>query len=55
MKINIEYQIWGKSMKFGMMEELDTANSLKEAKQLVTEYKMAFDAGWRIWIKKVIT
>ncbi len=44
------YKIMGKS-QYGT-EELDTADTLKEAKFLVGEYKMAYGAGWTIWYKK---
>ncbi len=44
------YKIMGKS-KQGK-EELDTAETRKEAQRLVGEYIMAFGAGWTIWFTR---
>ncbi|KKL85647.1 hypothetical protein LCGC14_1952620 [marine sediment metagenome] len=34
----------------GDTEELDSADSEQEAKYLLNEYRMAFGAGWILWI-----
>lgn len=34
-------------------EELDTAETESGAKYLMGEYRLAFGAGWRIWIEEV--
>ena len=44
------YKIMGKS-KQGK-EELDTAETRKEAQRLVGEYIMAFGPGWTVWLEK---
>jgi hypothetical protein len=33
----------------GRTEEVDTADTLREAKRLLSEYRMAFGAGWSLW------
>jgi hypothetical protein len=35
----------------GVTEELDTAKDQQEAEYLLGEYRLAFGAGWTIWIK----
>ena len=45
------FVIMGK-LKGSEAEELDTADTKKEALYLQGEYIMAFGSGWRIWIKK---
>lgn len=35
----------------GSSEELDTADTLREAKYLRTEYAIAFGACWAVWIE----
>ncbi len=34
----------------GSTEEIDTADTRQEARQLLAEYVMAFGAGWSLWI-----
>lgn len=43
-----EYRIMGSYQ--GHTEEIDTAETRKEATRLVAEYRMAFGAGWSIWV-----
>ena len=35
----------------GMEEELDTADTKREAERLAREYLMAFRDGWAIWVQ----
>ncbi len=44
----IEYAIMGRS-EYGK-EEIDTADTLTEANRLAGEYRLAFGAGWSIWV-----
>ena len=41
------YKIYGRYN--GNVEEIDTADSRKEAKYMVAEYQMAYGADWVIW------
>ena len=50
-KTKIEYQIW--SEYAGMKEEVDSADNLKDAQTLLTNYKIAFHYAIKVWIKKV--
>lgn len=34
----------------GSIDELDSSDNLEEALVLESEYKMAFDSDWNIWI-----
>jgi hypothetical protein len=43
-----EYRIMGSYQ--GRTEEIDTAETRKEANRLAAEYRMAFGAGWSIWV-----
>lgn len=36
----------------GETEEIDSADSEQEAKYLLNEYRMAFGAGWFLWVKQ---
>ena len=45
-----KYLIMGKYE--GNTEEIDCAETLKEAMYLKSEYKLAFGNGWYIWIKR---
>lgn len=40
--------IWGRYKK-NKPEIIDTADSAKEAEQMVSEYRMAYGDGWLIW------
>jgi hypothetical protein len=33
-------------------EEIDSAETLKDARYLAGEYRLAFGVGWTIWIKR---
>jgi hypothetical protein len=46
-----EFRIMGRSA-YGL-EEIDRCNGSKEAARLVSEYRMAFGAGWSIWSEEV--
>lgn len=35
----------------GQTEEVDEAETRKEARYLLNEYRLAFGAGWSLWIK----
>jgi hypothetical protein len=35
----------------GCKEEIDDTESLKEARYLLREYKIAYGGDWRIWIE----
>ena len=37
----------------GRAEEVDTADSEKEANRLLGEYRMAFGAGWTLWVEEI--
>ena len=45
------YCIMGRS-SYGV-EEIDNADTKQEAERLAGEYRLAFGAGWSIWIKKL--
>ena len=49
----VEYQIWYEN--YNMKEEVDSADTLKEAKQLLRDYKIAFHYTCKLWIKKVLS
>ena len=36
----------------GQIEEIDTAETMKEARALVKEYRVAFGSAWQITIKR---
>lgn len=44
------FRILGK-YRCGGIEEIDTAENLKEASLLLTEYKLAFGRDWILWIE----
>ncbi len=46
----MEYVIWGRS-QYGT-EEVDTAETMPDARYLLAEYRLAFGAGWSLWIKR---
>lgn len=46
-----DYNIMGSYQ--GQKEIVDTFSTMKEAKEMLTEYVLAFGVGWRLWIKKV--
>lgn len=35
----------------GTTEEIDEANSRREANLLLCEYRLAFDAEWDLWVR----
>jgi len=35
----------------GRTEEIDTADTHKEARILLNEYRMAFGVGWSLWVE----
>lgn len=43
------YKIMGRYN--GQTEEVDEAETRKDAQYLLSEYKLAFGAGWSLWIK----
>lgn len=43
------YKIMGK-YQGREAEEIDSANTMKDAQYLLQEYLMAFGPGWRLWI-----
>ncbi len=45
------YKIMGKYQN-APMEEIDEADSYREAKTLLREYQMAFGEGWSLWLKR---
>lgn len=45
------YEVWGRYVRTGIEECLDSATGRGEAERLVTEYRMAFGPDWTIWIK----
>lgn len=47
----VEYPIMGKYQN-GETEQVDSAESREEASRLLSEYILAFGAGWRLWIGK---
>lgn len=44
------YKIMGKYC--GVTEEIDEFETREEATQMLTEYRMAYGVGWRIWIEE---
>lgn len=46
----MEYVIWGRS-EYGT-EEVDTAETMSDARYMVREYRLAFGSGWVLWIKR---
>ncbi len=44
------YRIMGSYQ--GRTEEVDCADSAQEAKRLLREYRMAFGAGWALWLEE---
>lgn len=47
----MEYAIMGKQGS-NPAEVVDTFESIKEARAMVQEYRMAFGYGWNLWIKR---
>lgn len=45
----ITYRIMGRYR--GRKEEIDRADSLREADRLLAEYRMAFGAEWELWVE----
>ena len=45
------YKIMGRYGN-GRAEEVDSADTRKEAEYLLAEYRLAYGAGWRLWIVK---
>lgn len=45
------YKVIGKYGK-QQAEEIDEFETREEAMQMLTEYRMAYGAGWRIWIEE---
>ena len=37
---------------YGKKETIDTAETYKEAKYLLNEYRIAFGSGWKLWISQ---
>ena len=37
---------------YGRAEEIDSAETRKEAEAMLREYRIAFGAGWQLWIVK---
>jgi len=35
------------------VEEIDTAESRKEARFLLSEYRLAFGMNWELWVKEI--
>lgn len=50
MSTRIVFRIMGKS-QYGT-EEIDTADTRETARYLANEYRVAFGAGWQIWISR---
>ena len=48
---NIEWVIWGK-YGHAPKEEIDSFDDLIEAGRMLSEYRIAYGAGWRLWIAK---
>ena len=47
----MEYQIWGRGENGA--EQIDSFDSMKEARINLSEYRLAYGAGWNLWIKTV--
>ena len=45
------YKLMGKYGK-QQAEEIDEFETREEATQMLTKYRMAYGAGWRIWIEE---
>ncbi len=45
------FAIWGQ-YQGGEAEEIDTAADRKEARYLIGEYRLAFGAGWVLWMQR---
>lgn len=35
----------------GRTEEIDSADSEREAQRLAVEYRLAFGSGWAVWVE----
>lgn len=46
----MKYKIMGRHC--GETEEIDSADTMREAQYLANEYRIAFGAGWQIFIKR---
>lgn len=46
----MEYRIIGRHLGTGDEEQVDTFNNRAEARAMLKEYRLAFGAGWRLWI-----
>ena len=44
------YKIVGRCQ--GEKEEIDEFETIKEAKEMLTEYRIAFGQGWMLWVEK---
>jgi hypothetical protein len=44
------FKIMGKYQ--GKTEEIDSAETRSEADYLLGEYRLAYGAGWKLWVKK---
>ena len=36
----------------GSTEEVDEFDTFREARDMVKEYRLAFGAGWSLWVKR---